>query len=255
MPAGTSNTVQCMQKPAALPLIRAVLFDAYGTLFDVYSVALAAEQLFPGKGEALAALWRGKQIEYTHLVTLAAPGGERYRPFWDITQDALRWSCRRLGLALDEAGEARLMNQYRALSAFPENREVLQALKGLGIPRAILSNGDPAMLDVAVRSAGLHDVLDHVLSVEPLRVFKPDMRVYQLGLSTLRQSLPGLAAKNVLFVSSNGWDAAGAAWFGFSTFWLNRAGLPREELHVAPAVEGRNLHELLALFQRGEGGA
>lgn len=237
---------------STLPPLRAVLFDAYGTLFDVYSVALAAEQLFPGRGEALAALWRDKQIEYTHLVTMAAPGGERYRPFWEITRDALRWSCRRLGLALDEAGEARLMNQYRALSAFPENREVLQALQELGLPRAILSNGDPAMLDVAVRSAGLHDVLDEVISVEPLRAFKPDPRVYRLGLETLQRAQPGLAARNVLFVSSNGWDAAGAAWFGFSTFWLNRAGLPREELHVAPTVEGRNLHELLALFTRQE---
>ncbi|WP_119157217.1 haloacid dehalogenase type II [Caldimonas tepidiphila] len=244
-----------MEKPVALPPLRAVLFDAYGTLFDVYSVGLLAEQLFPGKGEALAALWRDKQIEYTRLVTMAAPGGERYRPFWEITRDGLRYACKRLGLALGAEAESRLMNQYRALSAFPENREVLQALKDLGIPRAILSNGDPAMLDVAVRSAGLHEVLDHVISVEPLRVFKPDMRVYALGLSVLRQAQPGLAAKNVLFVSSNGWDAAGAAWFGFTTFWLNRAGLPREELHVAPAVEGRNLHELLALFGLGEAGA
>lgn len=237
-----------MPKPAALPPLRAVLFDAYGTLFDVYSVALAAEQRFPGRGEALAALWRDKQIEYTHLLTMAAPGGERYRPFWDITRDALRHACARLGLALDAETEARLMNQYRALSAYPENREVLQALQALGIPRAILSNGDPAMLDVAVRGAGLHGLLDAVISVEPLRAFKPDRRVYQLGLATLQKTQPGLAAKNVLFVSSNGWDAAGAGWFGFSTFWLNRAGLPREELHIAPSVEGRNLHELLALF-------
>lgn len=249
---GGCNKVRIMPRSPALPPLRAVLFDAYGTLFDVYSVALAAEQLFPGQGGALAALWRDKQIEYTRLVTMAAPGGERYRPFWDITQDALRYACRRLGLALDAESEARLMNQYRALSAFPENREALQALKSLGIPRAILSNGDPAMLDVAVRSAGLHELLDAVISVEPLRVFKPDMRVYQLGLDTLRQAQPGLSAKSVLFVSSNGWDAAGAGWFGFSTFWLNRAGLPREELHISPSVEGRNLHELLALFGRAE---
>jgi 2-haloacid dehalogenase len=231
------------------PSFKAVLFDAYGTLFDVYSVALAAEQLFAGKGEALAALWRDKQIEYTRLVTMADPGGRLYRPFWELTRDALRYASRRLGLDLNREQEERLMNQYRHLSAFPENREVLQQIEALGLPRAILSNGDPAMLAVAVRSAGLAELIDPVISVEPVRCFKPDPRVYELGLATMRRQIAGLLAREVMFVSSNGWDAAGATWFGYTTFWLNRAGLPREELGVTPTYEGRSLHELPSLLE------
>ncbi|HWP20102.1 MAG TPA: haloacid dehalogenase type II [Burkholderiaceae bacterium] len=234
------------------PRPRALLFDAYGTLFDVYSVALVAEQLFPGRGEALATLWRDKQIEYTRLVTMAAPDGRLYRPFWELTRAALRHSCARLGLALGRDREDRLMNQYRHLSPFPENREVLAALKARGLVTGILSNGDPAMLEVAVKSAGLADVLDHVVSVEPLRCFKPDPRVYALGLERLRQAAPEMLPREVWFVSSNGWDAVGATWFGYTTFWLNRAGLPPEELGTVPTFEGRNLQDLLALIDQPE---
>ncbi|MBI3369105.1 MAG: HAD-IA family hydrolase, partial [Burkholderiales bacterium] len=124
----------------------AVLFDAYGTLFDVYSVGLLAEQMFPGQGEALAALWRDKQIEYTRLTSMS----QRYRPFWDLTRAGLRFAALRLKLALTPEAEDRLMNQYRHLSAFPENREVLQALRERGIRAGVLSNGDPQMLAVGL---------------------------------------------------------------------------------------------------------
>src|SRR5450830_1895914 len=137
-----------MEKP------KAVLFDAYGTLFDVYSVGLLAEQLFPGHGNALGLLWRDKQIEYTRLVT-TSNHGEHYKPFWDLTRAGLRYACRRLALELTPAHEERLMNQYHHLSAYPENKQVLAALKAKGIATGILSNGDPDMLGVAVRSAGL----------------------------------------------------------------------------------------------------
>lgn len=237
-----------------MPPVHAVLFDAYGTLFDVYSVGLLAEQLFPGQGQALAALWRDKQIEYTRLVSMADPAGGRYRPFWELTRAGLRHACARLRLDLTREREDQLMNQYRHLSAFPENREVLQRVRALGLPTGILSNGDPAMLKVAVKSAGLQDVLDAVISVEPLRCYKPDPRVYALGLQTLCAARPDTTARNVLFVSSNGWDAVGATWFGFTTFWLNRAGLPPEELDTRPSFEGRSLHELLPLLQRVNGG-
>lgn len=230
--------------------VQAILFDAYGTLFDVYSVALTAQQLFPGQGEALATLWRDKQIEYTRLVTMADPKGRLYRPFWELTRDALRFATRRLGLELTREAEDRLMNEYRHLSAFPENREALQALRSRGLVTGILSNGDPSMLDVAVKSAGLAPWLDHVISVEPVRCFKPDPRVYALGLDTLRQDRPGLQARQVLFVSSNGWDAAGATWYGYTTFWLNRSAAPREELGVTPTYEGRSLRDVLALLDR-----
>ena len=134
--------------PKAPPKIGAVLFDAYGTLFDVYSVGALAEQLFPGHGERLAQLWRDKQIEYTRLITMSSAGAERYRPFWQVTRDALRWSLARLALPVTAAVEERLMNQYHHLSAFPENREVLLALrieqKGEGVGLDVVGHGEEA---------------------------------------------------------------------------------------------------------------
>ena len=218
---------------------RAVVFDAYGTLFDVYSVGLAAEQMFPGHGERLAALWRDKQIEATRLVSMAG----RYQPFWALTRAGLRWAAARLGLKLDAEGEERLMNQYRHLSPFPENREVLQALQARGVPAAIIATGAPEMLAVAVKSAGFTDLLQHVISVHPVACFKPDPRVYALAPATL-----GCAARDILFVSSNGWDALGATWYGFTTLWVNRAGLPPEPLDPPPTRTGTSLRDVLSFF-------
>ena len=218
---------------------RAVLFDAYGTLFDVHSVVLLAEQLFPGQGERLALLWRDKQIDYTRLLTLSG----RYQPFWAVTRAGLRYAAERLGLALDGATEERLMNQYRHLSAFPENREVLAALKQRGIPAGILSNGDPEMLAVAVKSAGLVELLAPLLSVHEVKRFKTDPAAYALGPQSLK-----LPAREILFVSSNGWDAIGATWFGYTTLWVNRAGLPLEQLDTPPSRIGTSLRDVLDFF-------
>jgi 2-haloacid dehalogenase len=223
--------------------IKAVLFDAYGTLFDVYSVALAAEQLYPGHGERLALLWRERQIEYTRLLTMSAPDGARYRPFWDITRAALRFAAARLNLTLDAAREEQLMNEYRHLSAFPENREVLEALKKRGIPAGILSNGDPDMLAVSVKSAGFAELLHPLLSVHTVRRFKTDPAAYALGPAAL-----GLPAKEILFVSSNAWDAIGATWFGYSTLWVNRSGQPPEQLDTEPTRSGRTLRDVLGFL-------
>jgi 2-haloacid dehalogenase len=218
---------------------RAVLFDAYGTLFDVYSVGLLAEQLFPGQGDKLGVLWRDKQIEYTRLCSMSG----QYRPFWDLTRAGLRFAAQRLGLALDAAAEERLMNQYRHLSAFPENLEVLRALQSRGIKAGILSNGDPEMLGVAVRSAGFSGLLDPVLSVHGIRKYKTDPAAYALGPQAL-----GLPARDILFVSSNGWDAIGATWYGYTTLWVNRAGLPIEQLDTAPTRIGSSLRDVLDFF-------
>jgi len=218
---------------------RAVLFDAYGTLFDVYSVALAAEQLFPGQGDKLALLWRDKQIDYTRLCSMSG----RYRPFWDLTRAGLRFAALKLGLVLDGAAEDRLMNQYRHLSAFPENREVLAELKRRGVPAGILSNGDPQMLDVAVKSAGFADLLSHVLSVHEVQRFKTDPAAYALGPLALK-----LPARDILFVSSNGWDAIGATWYGYTTLWVNRAGGPLEQLDCQPTRTGSSLRDVLDFF-------
>jgi 2-haloacid dehalogenase len=222
---------------------RAVLFDAYGTLFDVYSVSALAEQLFPGHGERLSVLWRDKQIEYTRLTSMSSPNGEHYRPFWELTRAGLRFAALRLGLALDAAAEDRLMSQYRHLSSFPENRAVLAELKARGIPAGILSNGDPEMLGAAVESAGFSELLAHVISVHPLRKFKTDPATYALGTQALN-----LPAERILFVSSNGWDAIGATWYGYTTLWVNRFDLPLEQLGTAPTRTGRSLRDVLDFF-------
>ena len=224
--------------PAAHPP-RAVLFDAYGTLFDVYSVALLAEQLFPGFGERLSVLWRDKQIEYTRLTSMSG----QYRPFWELTRAGLRFAALRLGLERGTGAEDRLMNQYRHLSSFPENREVLAELKARGVPAGILSNGDPEMLGVAVKSAGFSGLLAHVISVHALRKFKTDPAAYALGTQALN-----LPAKDILFVSSNGWDAIGATWAGYTTLWVNRSGGPLEQLDTAPTRTGTSLRDVLGFF-------
>ncbi|KAF1029699.1 MAG: 2-haloalkanoic acid dehalogenase [Burkholderia plantarii] len=234
---------------AATP--KAILFDAYGTLFDVHAVVAAAEQLFPGHGEALSRLWRHKQIEYTQLRSLSDTGGARYRPFWQITLDALRFSGRSLGLTLGAAAEKRLMDEYACLSTYPDTVSALRHLRALpGAPRlAILSNGDVRMLDIAVKSAGMSALFDRVLSVETVRAYKPAAAAYRLGTEAF-----GAAARDIVFVSSNGWDAAGAGWFGYTTFWLNRSGAPLEELDAAPAGTGTGMAELLAFVESLRGG-
>lgn len=220
----------------ATPPLRAVVFDAYGTLFDVYSVGALAEQLFNGKGAELAALWRDRQIDYTRIRTLSG----RYADFWQVTRDALRFAAAKLALPLDDAAEKKLMSQYASLSAFGENLGALRDLKALGIPLGILSNGTPQMLDIAIKSAGMQGLFDHVLSAESVRQFKTADAVYALGPAAF-----GQAAKEMLFVSSNGWDACGATWYGYTTFWINRGGQPPEQLDVAPTASGRLLTDVV----------
>ncbi|MES2941504.1 MAG: haloacid dehalogenase type II [Pseudomonadota bacterium] len=222
--------------------IRAVLFDAYGTLFDVYSVGLLAEQMFPGHGQALGVMWRDKQIEYSRLVTTSNDGAH-YQPFWELTRAGLRYACLRLELLLTPEREQQLMNQYRHLSAFPENREVLQALKERGIVTGILSNGDPAMLDVAVKSAGLDGLLDHLISVDSIRKYKTHPAAYALG-----EQATGLKASQIGFVSCNSWDALAATWYGYRTLWVNRYKLPFETLGTQPSQTGNNLRDVFSLL-------
>ena len=218
---------------------KAVLFDVYGTLLDVYSVGLRAEQMFPGAGERLARAWRDKQIEYSRLVSMSG----RYRPFWQLTRDALQVCAAALSLPLDAAGEDSLMNQYRHLSAFPENRSVLQALADRGIRAGVLSKGDPEMLHVTLRSAALTELLDPVLSVHAIQRYKTDPAAYALGPQAL-----GLPASDILFVSSNCWDAIGATWHGYTTLWVNRAGAPMERLGTPPTRVGSSLRDVLEFF-------
>jgi 2-haloacid dehalogenase len=220
---------------------QAIIFDAYGTLFDVYSISALAERLYPGKGPLLSELWRDKQIEYTRLRTLS----NIYKPFWEVTQDALVFSCRKLGLELSLDAQTQLMAQYAKLQAFPENQSVLQALKADGLKLAILSNGNPDMLESVVRAAGMANLFTQVMSVDSVKKFKTSPDAYQLGPDML-----GVAAKDTLFVSSNAWDICGAAWFGYRTFWVNRANAVMEELGVTPNGEGRSLDDLHQFIQQ-----
>lgn len=221
--------------------IQAIIFDAYGTLFDVYSIAELAERLFPGHGKALAELWRDKQVEYTRLRTLS----NTYKPFWEITQDALIFTCRKLGLDLTLDAQSQIMGQYAKLQAFPESLTALQTLRAKHKKLAILSNGNPEMLDTIVQAANMQSLLNAVLSVHAVKKFKTAPEAYQLGPETF-----GMPAKEMLFVSSNAWDVCGAAWFGFQTFWVNRSDVPMEELGVTPNGSGRSLNDLLSFVEK-----
>lgn len=232
--------------------IQAVVFDAYGTLFDVYAVTARLESYCPGKGQAIAQVWRDKQIEYSRLVSLTDPssqGSRYYEPFWVLTCKALDYALRKFEQTLSEQQIEAVLSQYQALDAFAENAEVLRAIKKHNLVTAILSNGDPAMLASAVQGAGFEAMIDHVLSVDGVRHFKTMPQAYGL----VEQHL-ALKPIDVLFVSSNGWDVLGAQWFGFQTCWINRAGLPNETLGPRPHHEGRDLSAaLVAITSRATG--
>jgi 2-haloacid dehalogenase len=216
--------------------ISAVVFDAYGTLFDVHSVIARCNALFPGHGSALSQLWRQKQLEYTWLRSLM----DRYESFEAITEAALTHACAGLSLTLSTAGRRDLMQAYRHLTAYPE---VADALTGLGDCRlAILSNGSPEMLNAVVRHAGLDRTLDRVLSVDELRIFKPHPSVYRLAVDKLQ-----VRAEDIAFVSSNYWDVCGAASFGFQSFWINRAKATPDELGVKPKAVLERLTDLIGI--------
>jgi 2-haloacid dehalogenase len=231
--------------------IKAVVFDAYGTLFDVYSIQALADALFPGLGAEVAWRWRDKQIEYTRLITQSDPdhaAGSRYfRPFWELTRLSLEYTLDRLKLDRQSGQVDRLMAQYAHLAPFPENLGVLKTIKAQGRITAILSNGSTDMLASAVRSAGMAGVLDHVISVDPIRLFKTAPESYAL----VQKTIP-VTPEQVLFVSSNAWDALGATWFGFKTHWVNRQELPFEALTPPPDFSGADLNSVLLSLDRCE---
>jgi len=221
-----------------MPDIRAVVFDAYGTLFDVHSVATACREV-TSDPEALSREWRAKQLEYTWLRSLMG----RYEDFWEITRAALRFALRRLKLSATEAQMDRVMSAYLSLGAFPEVRETLQRLH----PRfttAILSNGSPRMLQAAVEGSSMAPYLHHVLSVDACQTYKPDPVVYALAPKAL-----GLAKESIAFVSSNSFDVIGAKAFGFRVVWCNRVGAPLDELGFTPDITVARLDEIPAALR------
>jgi len=200
------------------PPVAAYVFDAYGTLLDVHSATARHTARLGGEAAAFSQTWRTKQLEYSWVSSLM----QRYRDFWSLTEDALDFAMARHGIA-DRALRADLLSAYETLDAYPEVRATLAALRAKGMRTAILSNGSPAMLSSAVHAAGLADLLDGTLSVDSLKVFKPDPRVYAL----VGQQL-GVADDAVSFQSSNAWDIAGADAYGFRTVWVNRTQQPPE---------------------------
>jgi len=208
----------------------AILFDAYGTLYDVHSVVRRCETCFPGKGAALSQLWRAKQLEYTWQRSLM----QRYVPFSQVTREALAYACAALGLELSVERMEALLSEYLRLEPFPE---VPAALERMTMKRAILSNGSPDLLDPLVRSSGLR--FDAVLSVDEVKIFKPAPQVYELAVRRLN-----LPKERIGFVSSNCWDALGAKSYGFRVYWINRGGAPLDRLGFAPDAQVKSLAEL-----------
>jgi 2-haloacid dehalogenase len=214
--------------------IAACVFDAYGTLFDVHSAAAKAAADLGSKQESLSNLWRQKQLEYTWLRSLM----RAHADFWQVTGDALDYAMEAHGID-NPTLRKRLMELYLSLDAYPEVESSLKALQNAGLKTAILSNGEPKMLEAAVRSASLESLLDAVLSIEEVGIYKPDPRVYQLAVDRLE-----VPAGQICFVSTNAWDAAGAAHFGFQVAWLNRFGKIWERMPGQPRSVIATLDEL-----------
>ena len=221
--------------------VRACVFDAYGTLFDFASAAARCSEVLGDKTAAVTALWRDKQLQYTWLRGLQG----RHADFWQVTGDALDFTLETLGVS-DSGVRDRLMRLYRTLDCFPEVPDVLAGLKRAGFATAILSNGAPGMLEDAVTGAKLQGLLDHVMSVEEVGVFKPHPSVYQRAVDRL-----GVPASAIAFQSSNAWDAYAASAFGMRVVWCNRYGQRRERLPGSPDREISTLSELPQLLQRG----
>ena len=215
----------------------AYVFDAYGTLFDVHA-AIARHRAAAGPdAERFSDIWRTKQLEYSWTMTLAG----QYADFWTLTERALDYAFDRVG-SVDRALRPQLLDAYRRLDAFPDARETLAALKAQGVRLAILSNGSPPMLDAAVEASGIGGLLDAVISVDAVRLYKPRPEVYALVTGRF-----GIAAESVVFVSSNRWDVMGAASFGFRPVWINRARGPDEYPEHAPVRVVADLSALPSL--------
>lgn len=218
--------------------IKACVFDAYGTLFDVFSVADGVRAAIGDDADRVTALWRQKQLEYTWLRSLM----KAHADFWQVTREALDFSLSTVGND-DPALRDDLLDLYLSLDTYPEVTDVLAALRDNGIPRAILSNGAPPMLDAAVRSAGIADLLDEIFSVEDVGIYKPNDSVYQIAVDSLR-----CEPAQICFMSSNAWDVAGAANFGFTVVWINRFGQVPERLPGKPVEELNSLETLPSIL-------
>lgn len=215
--------------------VKAIAFDAFPIL-DPGPVFALGEELFPGKGAALANAWRTRQFEYTWLRTIS----RNYADFWRVTEDALVFAAKLLKLDLTNEKRVRLMDAYLSIRCWPEAPAALRSLKNAGIRLAFLSNMTQKMLEAGVRNSGLEGVFEHLLSTDRVKVYKPDPRAYQIGVDALR-----LKREEIVFAAFAGWDAAGAKAFGYPTFWVNRQNQPAEELGVVPDAAGATLNDVV----------
>ncbi|HZM37446.1 MAG TPA: haloacid dehalogenase type II [Burkholderiales bacterium] len=230
---------------ATKPQLKAIAFDAF-PIFDPRPLSAAAEDVFPGKGAQLGNVWRSRQFEYQWLRVLSG----HYADFWQTTEEALVFSARSLELDLTIGKRAQLMDAYLSLKAWPDAPRALALLKQAGMQLALLSNWTSKMLDTAIRNAGLERVFDHVLSADQVASHKPDPRAYRMAMDAF-----ALEREQILFAAFAGWDAAGAKWFGYPTFWVNRLNAPPEELGVSADASGSDLSELVEFVRHRNGNA
>lgn len=219
--------------------IKACVFDAYGTLFDVHSAVGKHRHQLGDKADLVSILWRTKQLEYTWLRSLMG----HHADFWKVTQDALDYAFDMHGINNPDLHE-RLIEAYLKLDCYPEVPEALSILKNRGFKLAVLSNGTPAMLEAAVKNSGIDDLIEKNFSVEDIGIFKPDPRVYQIAVDGMK-----VKPEEIVFQSSNAWDASGASAFGFKVGWVNRFGQSKERLPGQPDAEIKNLMELPDLLK------
>jgi 2-haloacid dehalogenase len=227
--------VYSMPQFAAPRHLEAILFDAFA-VFDPRPISVLAETLFPGKGHELSSAWRTRQFEYQWLRKLSG----RYADFWQITEEALVFAARLLRLELTSEKRARLMQAYLELQTWPEAPSSLRSLKEAGVRLALLSNMTTEMLKAGIANTRSEGTFEHILSTDEIKSFKPHPRAYQLGIDAFH-----LKRQAVLFVAYAGWDAAGAKWFGYPTYWVNRLDLPNEELGVAADAMGPDLQAVM----------
>jgi len=240
--AGGAAAALCAEPATAgfvEPRIKGIAFDGLA-VFDLRPIAALVERIFPGRGQELGTLWRTRQFEYTWLRTM----GQQYVDFWKVTEEALVFSCRSLKLQLTKPDSDRLMQSYLELKAWPDALAALKGLKASGMRMAFLSNFTAAMLDQAVKNSGLEGIFEDHLSTDRVRVFKPDPRAYGMAMSAF-----GLRKEEIAFAAFGGWDAVGAKWFGYPTFWVNRAHVAAEELGAVPDGAGKDLNDLATFVQ------
>lgn len=238
MTAGAASsylTSSVLAQTDAKTEIKAIAFDAF-PIFDPRPIFALAETLFPGKGKELSNAWRIRQFEYQWLRALSG----QYVDFWQATEEGLLFAAKQLKLEMSNEQREQLMNAYLNLKPWPDVVPALKTLKNSGVRLAFLSNMTPKMLNTNIHNSGLDEFFEHVISTDRAKTYKPDPRAYQLGVDTLK-----LKREEIAFAAFAGWDMTGAKWFGYPTFWVNRAGFPNEEMGVTPDGMGKNLQQLV----------